>query len=304
MFRIKSSILELFPNYPGEKLDEIVIRGNFDVDQAINILIEEESFNSESPTTQRSASDFELLPDVLETWNQEIDFDEVDRGFAEFENNRDNEQPNQGPIVLRDSNFFTDLVSRFGQPGDNIYQPGKGMDFAYIPDDLAKRIFDWWRLSLEGNMTALSKEDEDERLAKQLHNEEVAQQLQNQINNKTRSTNVEPDFPALVNTPPNSDFPFRQVGLTSSMQGQWSNTDSLGNREKVNKLKTLFPELPESRLTELLYDNGGNFGQAAETIRLLSGKDSSEIERQRRLISTSFASPQRRHQSQGYYNCR
>ena len=59
------------------------------------------------------------------------------------------------------------------------------------------------------------------------------------------------------------------------------------SKEKLKKLGLLFPEMPEARLEEFLFDNHGNVGQAAKTICLLTEKDIKRVDDKRNQISVT-----------------
>ena len=74
------------------------------------------------------------------------------------------------------------------------------------------------------------------------------------------------------------------------MSGQWKNSSSFGHKEKLKKLGQLFPEMPEARLEEFLFDNNGNVGQAARTICFMTEKDIKRVDDKRNQISVTGGS--------------
>jgi hypothetical protein len=74
------------------------------------------------------------------------------------------------------------------------------------------------------------------------------------------------------------------------MSGQWKNSSSFGHKEKLKKLGQLFPEMPEARLEEFLFDNNGNVGQAARTICYMTEKDIKRVDDKRNQISVTGGS--------------
>ena len=75
-----SQLKELFPDFDETKLEQFVIRSNCNLDRAIDLLSEDNQ--ADDPGTNES---FNLLPEVLNTWNEIIDMDEIERGFEAFD---------------------------------------------------------------------------------------------------------------------------------------------------------------------------------------------------------------------------
>ena len=76
-----SQLKELFPDFDEIKLEQFVIRSNCNLDRAIDLLSEDNQI-ADDPGTNES---FNLLPEVLNTWNEIIDMDEIERGFEAFD---------------------------------------------------------------------------------------------------------------------------------------------------------------------------------------------------------------------------
>ena len=71
---------ELFPDFDEIQLEQFVIRSNCNLDRAIDLLSEDNQ-----PDQSGNNESFNLLPEVLNTWNEIIDMDEIERGFEAFD---------------------------------------------------------------------------------------------------------------------------------------------------------------------------------------------------------------------------
>lgn len=292
--RILLQLKELFPDFDETKLEQFVIRSNFNLDRSIDLLSEDNQ--TDDPGTNES---FNLLPEVLNTWNEIIDMDEIERGFEafdiEYQARNNKSKTNDQPVTISDSSLFEQLVARFGPPCLNYSTQSSS---TLIPLSLAEEIFNWWKISLEtGNAHASLSSSlsptqvvfpnhyDDETYAKTLHDQEIALQLQNELNQNTNRKNLDDQFPALNGTAPPPG-----LGPLPKMSGQWKNSSSFGQKEKLKKLGQLFPEMPEARLEEFLFDNNGNVGQAAKTICYMTEKDIKRVHDKREQISVTGGS--------------
>ena len=274
----------LFPNHGSDEITLAVIKSENNIDKACDYLLVD-STESESPHLTK----FDLLPDVLNAWNEEIDFDEMDQAFAEFE--AENQSIMTQPIILKDRDLFVQLIDRFGVPHPS-YRPGGAQDIATIPAELARQIFDWWSITMADNS---DDPDNDLKIAQELADQEIAQQMQFDLETEDykmkqrtkrlaarqqRESDQLEDFPSL-----NPNGPIKYVSRSQNRGGQWINKQSLGHKDKIQKLKTLFPELPESRLIEYLATNKGDLSNTMALICELTGKNVKELNSQRTKIS-------------------
>ena len=262
-----------------------MIKSENNIDKACDyLLVDSSSTEPESPNLTK----FDLLPDVLNAWNEEIDFDEMDLAFAEFE--AENKSIMAEPIILKDQDLFTQLIDRFGVPHPS-YRPGGAQDIATIPAELAKQIFDWWSITMVDNS---DDPQNDLKIAQELADQEIAQQMQIDLETedykmkqrtkrlaaRQRESDQLEDFPSL-----NPNGPIKYVSRSQNRGGQWINKQSLGHKDKIQKLKTLFPELPESRLVEYLATNKGDLSNTMALICQLTDKNVTELNSQRSKIS-------------------
>lgn len=280
-FRLCTELAGLFPDHGADQIALAVSQSELNIDRACDYLLEGGSAVPES-----QSSTFDLLPDVLNAWNEKIDLDELDVGFDEFI--AENHHQHYQPVTIRDSNLFSQLVSRFGQPRVN-YRPSND-DYATIPGELAKQIFDWWCITME------TETDDDAKMAQELADQEMAREMQeqdelkettrrlasNQIKQRKKSNgeNQEDEFPEL-----NPNGPIHHVPHARTRGGQWISKTSLGHRDKIQKMSRLFPELPETRLEEYLRISRGNVSEATKLICALTDKNERDINQHRAKIS-------------------
>ena len=275
----------LFPTHGHDTIALAVIKAENNIDLACDYLLE--GLSSTEPDTTA----FELLPEVLDAWNEKIDLDDIERGFAEFESANQNTRSSL-PITIRDAEFFKQLVDRFGAPHP-CYIPSAS-DSVTIPADLAKQVYEWWSINLEEvyqtdeHSLKVAQELQDQEVALQLQQEQEAENYKLKQRTKRLAQNQGPaqDFPELN---PNGPIHYPQRALPRG--GQWINKKSLGHREKVAKLKQLFPELPEARLTEFLADSRGNVTEATKNICLITDKNEESINQKRSEISRTRTAP-------------
>ena len=284
----------LFPEHDSAQIVLAVAKSELNIDRACDYLL----VSDNEPLPESHSTTFDLLPDVLNAWNEKIDLDEIDVGFDEFlaenPNQQQQQQHHQNPVTIRDSQLFTQLVSRFGAPRANYRASAD--DYATIPGELAKQIFDWWCITMETGVDM----DDDAKMAQELADQEMAREMQEQMElkettrrlasnqmrerMKSASNDAEDDFPEL-----NPNGPIQHVPHARTRGGQWISKTSLGHRDKLQKMKRLFPELPEPRLEEYLATCRGNVSEATKLICALTDKNEHHINQQRAQISRTTA---------------
>ena len=136
------------------------------------------------------------------------------------------------PLQIRDR-FIRRAGIRYGLPRQGYVISER--DYACIPAELGRQLYDWWLVTLGDDKT--TQELQDELLALELHEKDQLNATTRRLaaaQAQTPKKKVDQDFPDL-----NPNSPIRHQARKQAAGGQWISR-RVGHREKIGKLRELF----------------------------------------------------------------